>query len=186
MRRQPRVAAAALAMLLLGARPADRIVPHPEGGPALVIPAGSPVRFIGFTKDGGARFTGRFELSGTFVYHCEVECEPGMKERDLSFGIVPDPDLAKRMPHWQDRGNGMVVDLSPIESLRGKIASPKAVAELLAGKVPDIRGHIVVIASNYSADYGCDYSPYYSARFISVVKPPKLASNDAEPNYGCA
>ena len=178
--------AAFAALALLGAHPGDRVVPYPLGGPPLIIPAGSPVHFIGFSKDGGARFSGRFELSGTFVYHCEVECEPGTKERDLSFGIMPDPDLATRMPHWKDRGDGMVIDLSYVESLRGKIASRRQVEALLSGKAPDIRGHIVVLASDYSADYGCDYSPYYSARFISVVRRGNLAQKDAEPNYGCA
>ena len=96
--------AIAIALLLAGAAPAERTVPHLGGGPALVIPAGSPVKFRGFDKDGGARFSGRFVLSGTFVYHCEVECEPGMTEADLDLGIVPDPGLAARLPHWKDRG----------------------------------------------------------------------------------
>lgn len=174
------------ALLLFGARDGDRVVKHPGGGPALIIPAGSPVHFTGFTKDGGARFSGRFELSGTYVYHCDVECQPGMKERDLSLGIMPDEALAKRMPHWQDRGDHMVVDLSRIESLRGKIAPARQVAAVLAGKIADVRGHMVVIARDYAADYGCDYSPYYSARFISVAKRPKLAMSRIEPDFGCA
>ena len=60
--------AIAVAMLLAGAAPAERTVPHPGGGPALVIPAGSPVKFRGFDKGGGARFSGRFVLSGTFIW----------------------------------------------------------------------------------------------------------------------
>ena len=181
-----RLAAIALTLLLVGAAPRDRIVPYPPGGPPLVIPAGSPVHFLGFTKDGGARFKGRFVLSGTFVYHCEVECEPGMKESDLSLGVMPDPGLAKRMPHWKDRGDGLIVDLSATDPLLGKIGSPRQVAALLAGKIPDIRGYISVVATDYSADYGCDYSPYYSARLISVAKAPKLAKSGVEPNFGCA
>ena len=181
-----RVAAVAMALFLAGAGPGDRVVPYPLGGPALIIPAASPVRFAGFTKDGEARFKGRFELSGTFVYHCEVECEPGMKESDLSLGIMPDPALAKRMPHWKGRGDGLIVDLSATEPLRGRIASPKQIAAMLAGKVPEIRGHISVMATDYSAGYGCDYSPYYSARFLSLVKKAELAQNKVEPNFGCA
>lgn len=181
-----RSAAAALMLLLVGTAPGDRVVPYPLGGPALIIPAKTPVKFVGFTKDGSARFKGRFLLSGTFVYHCEVECEAGMKEADLSFGIMPDQDVASRLPHWQDRGDGLVVDISPIEALRGKIAPRKQIDDLLAGKISDIRGHISVVVDDYSADYGCDYSPYYSAHFISVAKPPQLAQNEAEPNFGCA
>jgi hypothetical protein len=184
--KRSRAAIVLSALLLLGARQGDRVVRHPGSGPALIIPAGSPVRFTGFTKEGAARFSGRFELSGTFVYHCEIECEPGMKERDLSLGIMPDPPLAKRMPHWQDRGDGMVIDLSRIESLRGRIAPARQVAALLGGKIPEIRGRMVVIAKDYSADYGCDFSPYYSARFIAVAKPLKLSKSEAEPNFGCA
>jgi len=178
--------AIAVAMLLAGAAPAERTVPHPGGGPALVIPAGSPLKFRGFDKDGGARFSGRFVLSGTFVYHCEVECEPGMTEADLDLGIVPDPGLAARLPHWKDRGENMIVELSGAGWLTGKLAARRLVVDLLAGKVPDIRGHIAVVVDRYSADFGCDYSPYYSARFISVATAPKLAKSEIEPNFGCA
>ena len=178
--------AIALALLLAGAAPGERIVPYPPGGPPLIIPAGSPVHFTGFTKDGGARFSGRFVLSGTFVYHCEVECEPGMTENDLSLGIVPDSALAKRLPHWKDRGDDMIVDLSRTSSLKGKLASGREIAGLLAGKVPDVRGRIAVVVDRYAADYGCDYSPYYSARFISIAESPQLAKSRIEPNFGCA
>lgn len=176
----------ALALLLAGAAPGERIVPYPTGGPPLIIPAGSPVHFTGFTKDGGARFSGRFVLSGTFVYHCEVECEPGMTEADLALGIVPDPALAVRLPHWQDRGDNMIVDLSRTGPLKGKLASSREVSDLLAGKVSDIRGRIAVVVDRYAADYGCDYSPYYSARFISIAESPQLAKSRIEPNFGCA
>jgi hypothetical protein len=182
----PRLGLLPFLLLLAGANPPDRVFPYPGGGPALIVPARSPAQFTGFDEDGGARFSGRFVLSGTFVYHCEIECEPGMKEADLSFGIMPDRELAKRLPHWQDRGDGMIVDVSPIEKLRGKIAPRNRIDELLAGKIPDIRGRISVVVEDYSAGYGCDYSPYYSARFVSVVKPPQLAQNEAEPNFGCA
>lgn len=181
-----RLAFLPLLVVLGAAGPSERVLKHPGGGPALVVPAGSPVHFKGFDEDGGARFSGRFVLRGTFVYHCEVECEPGIKVADLSFGIMPDTELAKRLPHWEDRGDGLIIDVSPIEALRGKIAPRKQIDELLAGKRADIRGHISVVVDDYSAGYGCDYSPYYSARFISVVEPPQMAQNEAEPNFGCA
>lgn len=181
-----RVAGLALVLALLGSSSGDRVVRHPGGGPPLIVPAGSPVKFTGFDKNGVGKFSGRFVLSGTYVYHCEVECEPGMTERDLDIGILPDPSLAARLPHWKDRGDNMIVDLSGADTLRGKLGSPRQVADLIAGKTPDIRGRIAVVVDRYVTDYGCDYSPYYSARFIAVAKPPKLATSKAEPDFGCA
>jgi hypothetical protein len=170
-----------LAAILAGATPAQKVIPRPAGGPALVDPAGSPVRFRGFDKEGAARFDGRFVLSGYFTYGCEYDCEGASAEQDLVFQIVPDPDLAKRLPRWTNSGD-LAIDIRQTEKLRSKIATKEQVSALLSGSMADVHGHIAIVVDDFAADFGCDYSPYYSARFVAVAAAPKPA--EAQPTPG--
>jgi hypothetical protein len=180
-----RLAALVTALLLMGAAPAARIVPHPGGGPGLVIPPDSLVTFTGFDENGTALFSGEFNLTGKFVYDCPADCEPPMTEEDVELVIIPDPDVAARLPHWQERGDDMVVYIDDIEKVKRQIATRQQVDQLLAGKIPEVIGRLSIVADHYSADFGCDYSPYYAARFVAFSKPPRLSQRPAEPNYGC-
>jgi hypothetical protein len=180
-----RAASAVTALALLAAAPAAKVVPYPAGGPPMIIPADSPVKFTGFNKDGVAEFSGRFVLTGTFVYDCPADCEPSMTEDDVELHIIPDPAVAARLPHWQDRGDGMVVDITGYDRVKRTIASKAAVADLLSGKIPDVRGRASIVVDHYAADFGCDYSPYYAARFVGFAKPLKLARSNVEGNSGC-
>jgi hypothetical protein len=182
------IAAAALALIALpaGAAPGDKVFPHPGGGPALIVPAGSPVRFKGFDKNGVANFSGRFTLTGTFVYGCQVDCEPPTVADNLEFEVLPDPELAKRLPHWEGKGDDMVIDINEAGKLTRTLAGKQQLAALLTGKIPDIRGRISIVVDGFSADFGCDYSPYYVTRFVSVAKPPQLAKLEINGDFGCA
>jgi hypothetical protein len=143
------------------------------------------VQFTGFDKDGVAHFSGRFELSGAFVYGCEYDCEGTVGENSLSFDLVPDPELAKRLPHWEERGDDMVVSIDGADPLAPSLATREQKAALLSGKLDDVRGRIAITVDDYSADFGCDYSPYYSARFVALAKPPRLAQIDVDANFAC-
>jgi hypothetical protein len=181
------VAALALTALPAGAAPGDKVYPHPGGGPALIVPAGSPVRFTGFDKNGVANFSGRFVLSGNFTYGCRLDCDTvPIDPNALELNLLPDPDLAKRLPHWDGRGNEMVVEVDRISGLRAKVASPDQIAKILSGKIQEVRGRIAIVVDHYVADFGCDYSPYYAARFVSVAKPAKLAQIEINGDFGCA
>jgi hypothetical protein len=182
-----RVLTALFSLALLGAAPADRVIPHPGGGPALVIPAGSPVHFRGFDKNGVAHFSGRFLMTGSFTYGCNVDCEEVPLPRgNLDFNLVPDLELMKRLPHWQDRGDDMVIYIDRASRLESAIVSQKQLAGLLSGKDQDVRGRIAIMVDDYTADFGCDYSPAYSARFVSLPKPPTIAELKVDGDFGCA
>ena len=178
--------AALLLSLMVGAAPADKVIPHPGGGPALIVPSASPVKFKGFDKDGVAHFRGRFELRGAFTYGCEYDCEGSAAENSLSFELIPDADLAKRLPHWQERGDGMVIYIANADRLESAVATRQQEAALLSGKLAGIRGRISITVDDYTADFGCDYSPAYSARFVALKKPPKLAQVEIKADFGCA
>jgi hypothetical protein len=172
-------------MLLVGAVAGPQTVPHPGGGPALIIPAGSPVQFRGFDKEAVARFDGQFLLSGTFTLNCDM-CEPPATEDDVDLYVVPDQQLARRMPHWQGRGDRMAIEISNIERLKHSIASSRQLAGLASGKIRELRGRISIVADHYVADFGCDYSPYYAARFVKLPRPAKLAQVKVDGDFGCA
>jgi hypothetical protein len=174
-----------LAFLPAGAAPGETVIPHPGGGPALIVPAGSPVRFTGFDENGAAHFSGRFVLKGTFVYDCPADCEPGMTEDDIELQLLPDPELAAQLPHSQDRGDGMVLYIGEFAPVRRAIASRDSLKQLLAGKIADVRGRVEIEVDEFAADFGCDYSPDYSARFIAVAKAPQVADVPVDGNFGC-
>ena len=172
-------------MLLVGAVPGPRTVPHPGGGPALIIPAASPVRFRGFDKNGVARFDGQFLLSGTFTLNCDM-CEQPATEDDVVLYVVPDQQFAQRMPHWQGRGDRMAIEISNIERLKHSIATSRQVAGVASGKIRELHGRISIVADHYVADLGCDNSPYYAARFVKLPRPAKLAQLKVDGDFGCA
>lgn len=178
-----RAAIAMASLALLAAAPAGeaREIPWvPGSDEAIVIPAASPVRFKGFNKDHYAVFSGRFVLTGTFVYGCNVDCDP--PNPDVEADIIPDADSA--LPHWKLRNGDMLVFLVDGERLANQIVSRQERAALSAGKVPDVRKHVSIVVDDFEVGIECD-SPFYSARFIAIAKPAKLASAKAQPNYGC-
>jgi hypothetical protein len=184
MNKFARFAAIPLAMLLAAATPTQKIIPRPTGGPALINPAESPIEFQGFDKEGTARFHGRFVLSGYFTYGCEFDCQgASITEQDLVFRIMPDPDLAKRLPRWTNSGD-LAIDIRQMEKMKSRIATKEQVRALLSGSIVDVHGHIAILVDDFVADFGCDYSPNYSARFVAVAAPPKPAEAQSTPG-GC-
>ena len=184
MNKFARFAALPVAALLAAATPAENVIPRPTGGPSLISPAESPVEFQGFDEAGVARFDGRFVLSGYFTYGCEFDCEGApTAEQDLVVRIVPDPELAKRLPRWSNSGDVAIAVLQA-EKLRPGIATKEQVEALVSGDIADVHGHIAIVVDGFAADFGCDYSPYYSARFVAVAEAPKAASAQPVPS-GC-
>lgn len=177
-----RLAAFPVAALLAAAAPAGNIIPRPTGGPSLISPAESPVKFRGFDNAGVARFDGRFVLSGYFTYSCESDCDGApVTEQDLVIRIVPDPGLAKRLPRWSN-SDDVAIDVLQAEKLRPGIATEEQVRALISGDIGDVHGHIAILVDGFAADFGCDYSPYYSARFVAVAQAPKAAPAQPVPS----
>ena len=170
--------AAALSLVFLPAQaaPGDKIIPaNDANGHVIVVPHDSPIRFRHF---GGkydpheAHFAGRFVLTGTFTYGCDIECDPPLKGEDLILAIEADRAVAARLPRW---GLGCCGDLliyiTPERRLVDAITTSKDRASLRSGKIRQIEGRISVVVDNFVAGYECDH-PVYTARFVSVVKAP--------------
>jgi hypothetical protein len=142
------------------------------------------MKFVHFDKEGGAHFSGRFVLSGLFAYGCEVECQGKITEDCLVLTIVPDPEVAARLPRWKVHDNDIKIYLTREAPLARAIATPKQKAALLSGKLPEIRGHIAVVVDDFQTAIECD-SASYSARFVAIAKPPKRETKAPDGNYGC-
>ena len=166
-----------------GAKPTE-IAWTPGSDEAIVIPAASPVRFKGFDKEHYARFSGRFVLTGTFVYGCNVECGPPMQNADIEADLIPDPAMAAALPHWKLRNGDLLIYLVDGERLAKQIVTRRERTALMAGKLPDIRKHVAITVDDFQAGIECD-SAFYSARFIALAKPVQVAQKKVEPNYGC-
>ena len=178
---------ALLSLALVSAAPAHQaaFIPwNPGDEEGLVIPASSPVRFTHWDKEHYARFSGRFVLTGTFVYGCNVECGPPMQDADIEADIIPDPALAAALPHWKLRNGDLLIYLVDGERLAKQIVTRRERAALMAGKVPDVRKHVAIVVDDFQTGIECD-SPFFSARFIALAKPVQIAQRKVEPNYGC-
>jgi hypothetical protein len=180
-----RIALVPMAALLVSATSSARVIPLPKGeGEALVVPVNSPVRFRGFGRYDVARFAGRFVLTGTFIYGCEIECEPPLQADEVFVRIVPDAASAGVLPRWKFRNGNMRIYLVGGERLAQAIVTPREKAALLAGKVEDVRKQVAFVVDDYSAGIECD-SASYSARYVALAKPVRLASAKVEGDFGC-
>jgi hypothetical protein len=183
-----RLALFPIALLLVGASPAEKLIPLPgDDAEALVVPAASPVRFAGFNKSGdqayGAHFSGRFVVEGTFVLDCNF-CEPGVKDNQLSLSIVPDASTAARLPHWKVHDNEIAIGITRADSFIRTISTPEERSRLLSGKLDQIKGRATLVLDHFEADLDCD-SADYSARFVAVAKAPVRDKVELAGDYGC-
>lgn len=175
-----------LALLMVGAAPAARVIPLPDDQEeALIIPAGSPVKFRNFDQYGRAHFSGRFVLTGSFTYGCEVDCDGPVRDAFFRFDVVPDPVLAARLPHWKVHHNDTMISVSREAPLVRRITTLKQRADIKSQRVPDIRGRITIVVEEFEAGLDCD-SANFSARFVALAKPPSFARIELNGNYGCA
>lgn len=163
-----------LALLLLGAAPAPRVIPHPDYPQhRLTIPHDSPVRFRGWDKDGVAVFDGRFVLSGSWSYGCAFDCGDPPDDAFYQFELRPDPAIAGRLPRWDSSGD-MSVIITREDRLIRAVVAPALQAALRADQVPYVMGQVAIQVDDFRTGFSCD-SPYFSARFVAIAKPRKLA-----------
>lgn len=168
---------AATALLLLASASAGPTVikrHHNVGGQdielaAVVIPAGSPVRFKGTDKKyiEGVEFEGRFLLSGK--YHFGWDRSLGQWRAS----IIPDKDVAARLPSFAEVGGAQEIFLSNPRAFAKGVLS-KAEFARAGKKRAQASGRTQVWADRLYAFVQCGY-PWYSARFIEVAKPKPVA-----------
>jgi hypothetical protein len=183
MRLRTRIAAIPLVVLIIGAAPAPTYVPLCKYDEGLVIPANSPVTFQHFDQYDSAQFHGRFVLEGVFVLDCDF-CEPGYKDNQIRLSIIPDPAIAARLPHWKKHDNDIAIVITNAGSFMRAVSTPTQRRLLLSGKLDEVRGRAAIVVDQYEASLDCD-SADYSARFVAIAKPPKIAKLELKGDFGC-
>jgi hypothetical protein len=183
MRKLASVSILPIAALLMSAAPEPSYIPLGKYEEGVVIPAGSPLKFRRFDSYDSAQFTGRLLIEGVFVIECE-DCEPGSKGTSFHLTIIPDPAIAARLPHWKKHDNDIAIDITGAEAFIRSIVPPAKRKLLLSGKLDEVRGRTAIIVNRYEASLNCD-SADYSARFVAVAKPGRLAKAETSGSYGC-
>ena len=180
------IAVLSLALVSAGPSAGPTIVPlSGMGDEALVIPAASPVQFTGFAKEGTtAHFSGRFELSGTFVYGCLMECTAPLEPDQLEAFVVPDQQFAALLPNWKVRGEVKRIYIWNGDDLASQFLTAEERAALLSGKIPDIRRYVAITVEDFAAGIECD-SASYTARFVALARPPEIATAKLDGVSGC-
>ena len=178
-----RIAIIPMAALIVGAAPAPTYMPLGQYDEGIVIPASSPVTFRQFDQYDSAQFSGRFVLEGVFVLDCDM-CEPGYKDNEIRLSIIPDPAIAVRLPHWQVHQNDLAIVITNAASFLRAVSTPTQRKLLLSGKLDEVRGRAAIVVDQYEAHLDCD-SADYSARFVAIAKPPKVAKVEVNGAFGC-
>ncbi len=149
-------------------------VPRGETGTPMVIPPGSPLRLASVDRETlEVTFAGRFQISGTYFYG----------GGEAAAYLVPDRQSRAILPYFKDRGAPDSIYFDNGEAFAKAAIPAEALARMRTDGADHVSGRITVWADRFKAGIECD-TPWYSARFLSVVKPPvRLAAN--EPEGGC-
>jgi hypothetical protein len=151
---------------------------HPPDNEAMVVPAASPMRLVSFPRDfySSAAFRGQFTLSGKY--------EIGADADNTMATVWPDAPSRKLLPYWRLHGGPKEIDVSNAEAFAEAVIPREMLQKLRAGKLPSVRGRVTIIADDYKTSIECDVASF-SARFISVVKPPMRVAAAPTSEEGC-
>ena len=181
-----------LAVLLTSAAPPPTLVPHPQyPNHVLVVPTGSPVKFTGW-RNGEAIFEGQFILTGGWSYGCAFGCSDPPADSDFQFEMVPEKEIAARLPHWTQAGEphgGGFGDRSIIITGEAKLVTtvvePALRSALWKEKVPYVQGQTSILVDDFRTGLSCD-SSYFSARFVAMARLPRVATAEPTGVGSCA
>ena len=137
-----------------------------------------------FADHGTARFDGRFLLTGKFTYGCAVDCEGPAKDAFFRFDIEPDASLARRLPHYPNHKQDILITVTSDSALVRAMTSARERARLRSDLRSDVTGRIALLVDRLEISLECD-SAHYSARFVSLPRTPKFAQLDFTGDYGC-
>ena len=148
----------------------------------IAVPANSPIRYAGTRKEDGvpvALFRGKFLLTGTYYYgdndfNDSGDEKPSEYVFDPQAYIIPDRDIAERLPHFVVRNGRQTIFLTnPVAFAKAAVAERDA-RRVRCRSCGNATGHIAIWVDRFSAGIDCD-APSYGVRFLSVANPIKTA-----------
>lgn len=157
-------------------------LPSDPSADTLIIPASSPVKFNSFGKYDVAKFTGRFVLTGKYLYgHLGLADD---QPHDLSLYIDPDQSVLSTLPYWKVRKGPKHIYIINADDFAKTVVPSEQRTKLRNGTLQSVQGHISVVLTDYKAWIECD-SANYSARFIAVAHRNNLIAMNLRENFGC-
>lgn len=150
-----------------------------DGFDRLVIPVDSPVT-LDQAYDEGAAFSGRFTLTVTFFFGCPG-CR-GVSEEDLPVYFVPDPEDAKRLPHWRRHDNAIRISLYPLPEFDPSVMALRA--KVVNGESDIVMVHASIVVEDFTTTLDCG-TANFQATFVAFADPPKPQYAEWGRNYGC-
>jgi hypothetical protein len=98
--------------------------------------------------------------------------------------MIPDPAIAARLPHWKVHNNDFAIVITNAASFMRSISTPAQRKLLLSGRLDEVRGRAAIVVDDFEAGLDCD-SANYSARFVAIAKPPRIAKIHLKGDFGC-
>ena len=179
------VPAAALLLMAGAALSAagDKIIT--VGGERFIVPLGSSLHYASADREGGAKFTGSFVLTGTAHYYY------GGNGGGATLLVTPDKVSASRLPRWKDDRLPRTISFYAATPATEAAIVPAAIRN----KVRRNRDKVAIGTVSLAIDQyrvlvdGCGVSEY-SARLLSVqtAAPMRLINDSADkdlPDEDC-
>jgi len=151
-------------------------------GAYYAVPSDSLVRFERYAKnDNTAHFSGRFTVSGSYVY--------GWVEEGIyswfKLYFVPDKQIAARLPHVADSEPVRELLFTNQEDFIAAVVSPVDAAKLKRRQIESITGRATLNVDGYWINVECGVE-YYGVKFLSVSGPMTVdLKQDSIPASHC-
>jgi hypothetical protein len=145
---------------------------------AVVIPANSPVKLKNFDRtEPAAHFEGEFLLTGKWEIYSD-------DQHEADPFVVPDPAVAKMLPHWRLRGGPEAIQFKNEEKFIASVVPKQIWRDLKNKKLHQAGGHIAIWVKNYDISIVCD-APEYDVEFDRLAQPVDIAMNLQLKDAGC-
>jgi hypothetical protein len=177
--------AASLLLLLIGPAlsAAMTVIPRPDKGDTILVPAESTLHFHAFDQDGTAKFDGPIEMSGTYYYGANAIDDGQAPEMTLYF--MPDKATAAHLPRFKTRGQPDEIYLSNAEAFTREVIPRDQLMRVSKSRSAKyISGHIDIWVDRFEAGIECD-APFFNAHFLSVAHKSMMLAMADLPDVGC-
>ena len=145
---------------------------------ALLIPAASTMHMVSAARDGisGAVFRGGFTVSGNYLIEGQGE--------ETSVIFWPDKKSRAVLPYWRHRGGPEELYITNGWAFAQAVVPRDRLQKLQAQTLTAVRGRVTMRADDYETSIECDTASF-SARFVSIVKPPMTLAAKFESSESC-
>jgi hypothetical protein len=149
---------------------------HPE----ILFPVSSPVTPVPSDEPAGARFAGRYAMTGRFRY--EVDARGRMRVLES----VPDRADADRLPYFADLGHVQAIAFDNPSTFLEDVIPAAILTRLARGELASHSGRARIVVDGLFAAVACD-QPGYTVTFVAMewVADTASAREPAPVHHDC-